>query len=363
MKIFFFPPTSPYNPYIDNIVAGLEKNDVIVVNKGANSKYAKLLSSFKAMLEHTDVYHFNWIENKSAVDTKKNRIVCRAILLWLSLIKQSGGKLAWTMHNKESHFASGDKTFHYSFMHDFISRMDMILVHAKETEEELKNNYGYPVEKICYVPHGSYIAEDVESCPVYMAHDNFVILSFGMVNRYKNIPMLIRAFKALNLDNAELRIYGKCDEKDSDLRHELEELVSSSNNVKYENRFVPDSEVNDIFSESDVVILPYDKQSMINSGVAIKAFSEGRPIIVSSFGAIKELQDKCFVHSYDYNTDDEHFSALKRAIIKVYQSWKLDKSILEEEGRQAFEYSKNDLSWNSICKKIADFYEKIIYGS
>lgn len=359
MKVFFFPPTSPFNPYIDNIVSGLENNGVTIVNKGAKNKYTKFLSSFKAMAMHTDVYHFNWIENKSAVDNKKNRVICWAILRWIHLMKASGGKLAWTMHNKESHFAEGDKTFHYHFMKKFISEMDMVLVHAKETGALLRDEYKYPEDRICYVPHGSYLNKDSSFTPVNQEHKKFIVLTFGMVNRYKNIPMLIKAFESLEIPDAELRIYGKCDTKDIELKDEIQKLVSSAAHTTYEDRFIPDEEVDAIFAESDVVILPYDKKSMINSGAAIKAFSEGRPIIVSAFGAIKDIQEKSFVHCYDYNSDEEHLLAIKKMIVDVYKKWKEDKSILALEGKEAFEYSQNELSWDTICKTIADFYEKI----
>ena len=359
MRVFFFPPTSPFNPYIDNVVCGLEQNGAVIVNKGKSSKFAKLASSFSAMLKHTDIYHFNWIENKSSKDSLRNRLVCAAIMLWFSFMKLAGGKLAWTMHNRESHFATGDKTFHHTFLKKMISRMDMILVHAGETKEALVKEYGFPPEKICFVPHGSYI-DTTKPKPVIEAQKTFTLLAFGMVNRYKNVPLLIRAFNELKLDQAELLIYGKLDDKDAALGEQINEELSRSEHVKYVNAFIPDEQVDDLFRAADAAVLPYDKGSMINSGAAVMAMSEGKPIIVSLFGAIKDIQERDFVYSYDYSSEEDHLNALKDTIRKVYTEWQKDKNTTVVQGTHAYEYASEELSWNTICADIVRKYEEIL---
>lgn len=359
MKVYFFPPTSPFNPYIDNMVAGLEANGVEIVNKNSSSKYAKFLSSFSAMFKHTQFYHFNWIENKSAVDTKKNRLICAAIFAWLRLMKIFGGKLVWTMHNKESHFSKGNKEFHYQFIAKLISRMDMILVHASETKQFLIEEYQYPEERICFVPHGSYLPENKTEMPTQHVHDKFTILAFGMVNRYKNVPMLIRTFKALGLEDADLLIVGKCDGKDPQLKQTIMDELNVADHIIYDDRFVPEEEVGGIFEKCDIVVLPYDKQSMINSGAAVMAFSNAKPIIVSRFGAIKDIEDREFVYCYDYSTEEEHIRELGDTIKLAYEKWNKNKKVLSSEGLEAYNYAKNDLSWNNIGRSVVEFYKKI----
>ena len=362
MKVYFFPPKSVTNPYIDHVINGLEKNGVTVINKGAANKYKKLFSSFQAMVRHTDVYHFNWLENKASVDTKKNRIICGAILMWLRVIRLSGGKLVWTMHNRESHDCEGDKTFHYSFLRKLISQMDMIVVHAKDSTDILVNEYHFPAEKICYVPHGSYLEGAGAELPKADNHDGLVFLAFGRINRYKNIPMLIQVFREANMPDVRLRIFGKCDAGDPDLLLQIQKEIGDHQNITYEDRYVSDEEANAIFGHSDIVILPYDKQSMINSGAAVKAFSEAKPIIVSRFGAMKDIEDRSFVHCYDYTDDADHKEQLKKILLDVYRQWCGQKESLANEGEEAFRYAKEELSWDSICETIAAFYGKTIAG-
>ncbi len=359
MKVYFFPPTSPYNPYIDDIVKGLENNGAIVVNKSDKSKYDRLFSSFRAMLRHTDIYHFNWIENKSSKDTLKNRCLCAFIICWFSLIKLFGGKLAWTMHNRESHFVDADKSFHHRFIGKMISKMDMILVHAGETKRILEQEYGYPSERICFVPHGSYV-DSSNMPPIYEQHKNFTILAFGLVMRYKNVPLLIKAFKDLNLENSELLIYGKLDDNDKALEREIDEELTGSSNVSFVNAFIPEDEVDDLFKKADICVFPYNKDSMMNSGAVVKAFSEGRPIIASLFGTIKDISDKEFVYHYDYTDETNHLDSLKAAIKDTYEVWNGDRALLAEQGRQAYEYAKTELSWDKICKDVVAKYKEIV---
>lgn len=362
MKVYFFPPGSATNPYIDHVISGLEKNGVTVVNKGTANKYQKLFSSFRAMAGHTDIYHFNWLENKASVDTKKNRILCSVILVWLRMLRLSGGKLVWTMHNKESHDCAGDKTFHYTFLRKLISRMDMIVVHARDSADILVNEYRFPAEKICYVPHGSYLESANAELPRAAAHDGLVLLAFGRMNRYKNIPMLIRAFREVNLPDTRLKIFGKCDDGEPELLSQIEKEICGDERITFENRFVPEEEADAIFAQSDIVVLPYDKQSMCSSGAAIKAFSEGKPIIVSRFGAIKDIESRSFVHCYDYTDDTAHKEQLKKILLDVFRQWCRRKESLAGEGEEAFRYAKEELSWDGICKTIVAFYRKAIAG-
>ena len=355
MKVYFVPPALPCNAYITNMVAGLEKNGVEIVNKRATNRYAELLYSFPAMFKRTRVYHFNWIENRSAANTFKNRIFCRLILYWLRLIKMTGGKIAWTMHNRESHSFQGDKAFHHAFLRKFISITDMIFIHAKESKDILVERYQYPEEKICYIPLPSYNSDAHRELPAIHEHGNFVILAFGLIRKYKNIPLLIRAFKELGLPNSALEIYGICD--GPELLRSIEEGIGGCSNIKFKNEFVPEEEVPGIFAGCDVVVLPYDKQSMINSAVAVYAFSEAKPIVVCRFGAIKDIEDRSFVHCYDYSNDEEALRGLKEQLTLVYNEWKQDRQALRREGEEAFKYAQSDeLSRDNITAKVVKFY-------
>ena len=357
MKVYFYPPISKNNLYIKNIVDSLSFNNIEVINKSSGKK-SNIFNLIKSLIKKVKIYHFNWIENFSTLDTIKNRIICKSILILFDIIKISGGRIIWTMHNKESHFSKNNNSFHYNYLKKFISKMDGIIIHCQSSKKILIEKYNYPEDRITYIPIGNYLEKNTQS-PRYKNRKNFSLLSFGLIYDYKNIPMLIEAFSELNLKSSELKIYGKCDIKDPNLKIRINESIGDNNNISYEDRFVPEEELNDILEKSTIVIMPYKKASMLNSGVAIKAFSSGRPILSSAFEGIKDLEDKCFVHSYDYEKESSHKEKLKQEIINIYNLWEKDKDIFIREGKEAFKYAKDDLSWEKIGKDLTEFYQKI----
>lgn len=355
MKIYFLPPGSELNKSLDMIVEGLEYNGAEVVNKKYNQgAFKKLASSYIAYFQGARIFHLNFIENYSANKTIKSIIACNMIFLWLRSLKVLGGKLVWTMNNKESHYCKGDKTFHYAFLKKFISMMDVIVVYCQESKDILETKYNYPSEKICSVVHGAFIPERKFKDPD--GHKELRILSFGLISKYKQIPALVKAYKEANLENAELKIVGKCETESLD--HEIRELIKNTEHIAYDNRFVSDEEVDSLFEWADIAVFPYGKDSMLNSGAVIMALSQGKPILVSEFGYIKEIKNNEFVFSYDYENAKEkveNLVAQLKLCEKVHQENPYELSRL---GKEAYAFAHDNLDWKAICKKIVDYYKK-----
>jgi D-inositol-3-phosphate glycosyltransferase len=60
-----------------------------------------------------------------------------------------------------------------------------------------------------------------------------------------------------------------------------------SGRVRWDDRFIPDSEVSNYFEAADVVALPY--RSATQSGVAQIALSFGKPLVLTDTGGLGEL--------------------------------------------------------------------------
>ena len=353
MKVYFLPPGSELNKSLDMIVEGLEYNGAKVVNKKYNKgALKKLLSSYIAYFQGARVFHLNFVENYSANKSVKSIIACKMIFFWLKSLKLLGGKLVWTMNNKESHYCKGDKTFHYTFLKDFIAMMDVIVVYCEESKDILCNKYNYPVEKICSVAHGAFIPEREFKEPD--GHKEFRILSFGLISEYKKIPALVKAYQNANLDKTELRIVGKCESIKLD--NEIKELVRMVSHIKYENRFVSESEVEKLFEWADIAVFPYGKDSMLNSGSVIMALSQGKPILASEFGYVKEIKDNEFVFSYDYEREEDKIQNLTEMLKICQEIHYKDPYEMSRLGRKAYYFAHENLDWKVICKKIINYY-------
>jgi glycosyltransferase involved in cell wall biosynthesis len=175
--------------------------------------------------------------------------------------------------------------------------LDAYITHSESDKELIAKRYSISPEKIHVIPHGLYdqygdLLDIKEARRSLSIKDNFVILSFGLIRRYKGIPYLIRAFEQLPpeiLEKSRLLIVGEIWEDRKELLDQIK-ASPSYNRITLINEYIPDDKVNLYFSAADVVVLPYLRASQ--SGIAHIAMSFGKPVIVSEVGGLKESMAK-----------------------------------------------------------------------
>jgi len=120
-----------------------------------------------------------------------------------------------------------------------------------------------------------------------------VILFFGIIRDYKGLDILIESINFLKdkLDDFHLLIVGECYENINKYlslikKYNLEHLVT------FIDEYVPDKEVSQYFSCSDVVVLPYKTASQ--SGVLQIAYNFDIPVITTDVGGLSEYIDDGF---------------------------------------------------------------------
>jgi glycosyltransferase involved in cell wall biosynthesis len=171
--------------------------------------------------------------------------------------------------------------------------LDAYITHSESDKELVAKRYSISPEKIHVIPHGLYdqygeLLDIKEARRNLSIKDDFVILSFGLIRKYKGTPYLIRAFEQLPtkiLEKSRLLIVGEIWED----RKELLDQIKASpfhDKITLIDEYVPDEKVNLYFSAADVVVLPYLRASQ--SGIAHIAMSFGLPVVVSEVGGLKE---------------------------------------------------------------------------
>ncbi len=118
--------------------------------------------------------------------------------------------------------------------------------------------------------------------------EEFVILSFGLIRRYKGIPHLIEAFEGFPEEIAQksrLLIVGEVWEDRKELLEQIEKSPYSEK-ITLVDEYVPDYMIPTYFSAADVLVLPYLRASQ--SGIAHIGMSFGKPVVVSEVGGLKE---------------------------------------------------------------------------
>ncbi|HYI10001.1 MAG TPA: glycosyltransferase family 4 protein [Thermoanaerobaculia bacterium] len=110
-----------------------------------------------------------------------------------------------------------------------------------------------------------------------------VALFFGHVRPFKGLDIALRAWPMLQSD-VTLLVAGEAWWKGE---AQYRELARGLENVRFDFRFIPDSEIATYFAACDVVLAPYRIEAQ--SGVALTAFHFARPVIATTVGGLPEI--------------------------------------------------------------------------
>lgn len=352
MKVCFYPLKSKTNDYINNTINLLRELNIKLY----------LLENVKKdffLFKSIDVFHFNWYENLSPNNYFNAFKDLLKKVIFINMLKLFNKKIVWTMHNKISHESLNDKLsiFMIKFMAE---KSDKIIIHCNESKEILSNICNDEiVNKTYYIPHVNYIDNihndnKITRNTFNIDDEELVFLFIGAIRKYKNIELLIDVFNELKLNNCKLIIAGN--PINEEYKKDLIRLINTSKNIIHILRFLDNSELYDLINLSNIVVLPYDKKSTLNSGSIILSFSCKKTVISPMIGTLKDMREEKFYYGYDYHNDTEHYQMLKENIIKVYNDYKINNYILKEKGEQAYLYVKKYHSPDIIKKKLNYLY-------
>ena len=127
-----------------------------------------------------------------------------------------------------------------------------------------------------HVPHVNNVTKPKELSE--LNNDESFILFFGRIDKYKDIPTLISAYRNSN-KKMKLLIAGK--------RQDHVEMEINDSDIYYLNRFISDEEMVWLFEKASYVVLPYLNASQ--SGVLPISYFYGVPVIASNIPGLAEL--------------------------------------------------------------------------
>ena len=162
----------------------------------------------------------------------------------------------------------------------------------------------------------------------------------------------------MDIPNTKLLIAGRpCSDS---YKEQLIERIGGSEKIGFDFRFIPDEDIPDYYNSADIVVMPYHKDSSLNSGVVYLSFSLKRTVICPRIGTIKALQDHSFVYEYDYNSEQEHCINLKESILCACNDYLCESDSLKKKGEDAYEYVSKIHSDRKIKKMYYDLYSELI---
>ncbi len=278
-------------------------------------------------LNDVDCIYLNWIEDILSEDD----------CFFLRNAREKGISIIWVFHNRIPHDTNENESIKkVQFIAEISSK---IILHSKSSLQILNDLTGCRYEeKTVYLPHPDYIGDYFGSNNLrekygYTEKD-IVFGFFGLLRPYKNIEILIEAFSYLmdeGYKNVRLLISGS--KEDSDYFDIIKKKAEKCGAI-VESNYISAMNMKSYLDTVDVLVLPYNKKSSMNSGAMIMGFSYGKTVVVSNIAMAEDVNnDDMYMYCYRDEMDqlDALFYAMKKA---VYDG----KNELEKKGNAMRKY-------------------------
>ncbi|AUV82735.1 group 1 glycosyl transferase [Salinigranum rubrum] len=208
-------------------------------------------------------------------------------------------RLVWTAHDLRNHKGRALGT-ERALKHLFVRLLcDAVVVHCDRAKDVLVETFSLPAgtkRKMWTVPHGSFLDDYPDETTRSAARealdlpaDATVLLFFGWIRAYKNVPELIETFAELDHEDARLVVAGN--PRTDDIARQVRDAAADDDRVDLTLEFVPDDEVQTYMRAADVVTLPFEteEQSLLTSGSVLLAMGFERAVVAPRLGCVGEL--------------------------------------------------------------------------
>lgn len=285
------------NSVPNRLASGIQKWDP------SRFSFTKFSSGALRRHQHADVLHLYWPE--WLLVRNKGQIALRASALRrlseFAVLKRQGTKILWTANNIVPHEVdSGGLTERY--YRKVAGICDFVVSPSQTVLDEFQLRYPTIVDKPQrVVPLGHYessypmsgLSREEARQRLGLPEQAQVLLSFGAIRPYKNIPQLIRAFESLSDDCPVLLVAGKPYNQhlENEIRAAALDATSRGAKVSLHLRFIPDEEVELFFRASNCAVI--STSFALASGSALLSVSMGTPVLMPRRGSAFELQANC----------------------------------------------------------------------
>lgn len=221
-----------------------------------------------------------------------------------------------------------------------------VCAHSRFGYEKIKNRYNFG-ECFC-IPHGdfNFISKAGSDKENVTSH---IVLFFGRVLRYKGIETLIESIpQVINAVPGVLFIFAGCGEWKK-YEKELEKIPHK--NKELHKSYIQDSDVSQLFTRSNIVVLPYHEASQ--SGVIPFAAAYKRCVLATNVGGIPEV-----IHDNETGLliEPKNCNTLTMALIRLLKDPHLRMRLAQALNRQFQE----EYSYKSLSKNYIEMYDHVL---
>lgn len=199
------------------------------------------------------------------------------------IAKVRGSKVVFFCHNV---FPHDSRKLERRLTQFVLGSADAFAVQSREELLKLKRIREVPIINLGKPSSFSDLAEIGNSYSE--TSTGLTFLAIGLVRKYKNIPLLIDAFKQVQGSQLRLRIVGEC--WDKKLKEIIHLKASNDKRIELNLNFVSEEEFLKEISSATYVCLPY--LSATGSAILATSLGFGKPVIVSNIDAFTEVVEE-----------------------------------------------------------------------
>ena len=345
LNVAVFPPFVATNPYQRLLHEELNARGVSLEAPTGLS-----VDWMKRAQREVDAIHLHWLEyiiwSSQAQPRRWLADHGRALALaGLGHALPRWRPLVWTAHNLRAHEPRHPR------LEDFVTYnvargASAVVVHSHHAGRQVSARFRRS-EGVWVLPHGNYIGaypeprrsrEEVRD-ELGLAQDAFLYLAFGEIRPFKRVPEVIRTFRGLRQQDAQLLVYGK--PRFAGDRHELVAAAEGDARVVTRLEWIPEERVTEILEAADALVINYEE--IFSSGTLLLALSYGVPVVAPSSGAASEAARAPAVELFEPGE-------LAQALLRVQDGDRRERS------RAAFAAAAAH-TWSIMADGLAALYE------
>ena len=234
----------------------------------------------------------------------------------------------------------------------FARQSDHLIVHGETLRSAAAGAFGKPATQVHVLPHPAIRRYADLAGYLGMTRrrpaDEFVVLLFGRIFAYKGLQTLLRAEALVGdaLPNLRVVIAGRGDDPQM-----AAHLMGDPSRYDIRRGFIEDRETAQLFTDADLVVLPYDEASQ--SGVLHVATTFGKPVVVTDVGELRATVEPNGLGLVVPPRDPE---ALARALVQLGKNPELRARL----GKNALDWSEGQNAPCTIGASATALYNEMI---
>jgi len=234
---------------------------------------------------------------------------------------------------------------------------DVVVVMTDTARQRLLAGFGVDDEKVIVIPHGAATPPvstftDEVAAGTHRVDHRPRLLTWGLLGPGKGIEWAIDAFAELDdLDPAPTyviagathpKVREQAGESYREMLVERAERSGSASSVSFDDSYRDLESLTDLIRSADLVVLPYDSDDQVTSGVLVDAIAAGCPVVSTAFPHAVEL----LASGAGIVVPQRDASALAAAIRTVLTDADRAEAMAVEARRLAPE-----LSWEAVARR------------